>query len=77
MSVGTGDKPLVTAYSNVSEKYFTYGNICLNLGGFTPRTHFLHKLKTEKKTSRVASALLAASVFFHIWSLAGYCSAAG
>lgn len=74
--MGTGDKPLVTAYSNVSEKYFTYGNICLNLGGFTPRTHFLHKLKT-KKNSRVASAFLAASVFFHIWPLAGYCSAAG
>lgn len=45
--MGTGDKPLLTAYSNISEKHFIYGNTSLNLGGFTPRTHFLHKLKTE------------------------------
>lgn len=48
-SVGTGDKPLLTTYSNISEKHFTYGNTCLNLGGFTLRTHFLYKLKTESQ----------------------------
>lgn len=48
-SVGTGDKTLLTAYSNVSEKHFTYGNTCLNLGGFTPRTRFLYKLKPESQ----------------------------
>lgn len=47
--MGTGDKPLLTAYSNVSEKHFTYGNTCLNLGGFTLRAHFLYKLKTESQ----------------------------
>lgn len=70
-SVRTGDKPLVTAYSNVSEKYFIYGNICLNLGGFTPRTRFLHKLKTEKKPVglQVPSLLLLCSFTSGPWQV--------
>lgn len=43
--MGTGVKPLLTAYSNVSEKHFTCGKTGLNLGGFTPRT--LLSLQTE------------------------------
>lgn len=46
-SVGNGDKPLLPDYSNVSEKHFTYGNTCLNLAGFIPRTHPLCKLNTD------------------------------
>lgn len=60
--MGTGDKPLLTAYSNVSEKHFTHGNTCLNLAEFTLRTHFLYKLKSgsqeKKKTSRAESVFL-------------------
>lgn len=75
-SVGTGDKPLLTAYLNVSEKHFTYGNTCLRLGGFTLRTRFLYKLKTEseggkKNTTGAANAFLTGCVFFHLWLLGG------
>lgn len=45
--MGNGDKPLLPDYSNVSEKHFTYGNTCLNLAWFTPRTCLLCKLNTD------------------------------
>lgn len=48
----TGDKPLLIAYSNLSEKHFTYGNASLNFGGFTRRICFLYKLKTESQEEK-------------------------
>lgn len=80
-SVGNGDKPLLPDYSNVSEKHFTYGNTCLNLAGFTPRTRLLWKLNAEiQERTKVLLGLKCLPhclcVLSHL-ALAGYSSTAG
>lgn len=80
--MGNGDKPLLPDYSNVSEKHFTYGNTCLNLAGFIPRTRLLCKLNTDIQERRkvllgLKYLLYCLCVLSHLSHPAGYSSTAG